>query len=155
MKVLLLAALALLTTIAPVWAETAPDPVHITGNQFVVDETANLATFTGDVVVTRLNFKLWAPKVVVDYGEGGPSNIKSFTATGGVRIKTDSQDATGDMAVYDPGSKRMHLMGHVLVKSDSGTIGSPDLVVDMEAKTSVFTGSSNGKGRVTGVFTPK
>ena len=155
MKLKYLPIFAVMALVSPVVAASAPDPVHITGNQFVVDETTNLATFTGNVVVTRTNFQLWAPKVVVDYGKDGPSNIKSFTATGGVRIKTDSQDATGDMAVYDPATKRMHLTGNVMVKSGSGTIGSPDLVVDMVTNTSVFTGKAGKDGRVTGVFTPQ
>jgi lipopolysaccharide export system protein LptA len=146
----LLFALALLTTLAA----TSGGPIKITGDTFVVDDAKKLATFTGNVVVTRsTNLTVWAPKVVVDYGEGGPSNIKSFVASGGVRIKTPDQDATGDKAIYDPKAKKLRLTGHVMVISGAGTVGSPDLVVDLENNTSTFTGGSGG--RVTGVFNPK
>ena len=131
----------------------APNPIKITSDKFQVDDNAHLATFTGKVVVIRTDLTVWAPKVVVDYGEGGPSNIESFTATGGVRIKTPSQDATGDQAVYDPDTQLLHLVGHVMVTSGGGTVGSPDLVVDLKNNTSVFT--SRKGGRVTGIFTPK
>jgi lipopolysaccharide export system protein LptA len=135
-------------------AATAPNPVKITSDKFVVDDALHIATFTGSVVVTRTNLTVWAPKVVVDYGAtGGSSSIKTMTATGGVRIKTPQEDATGDIAVYDPKSQLLHLSGHVMVTTARGTVGSPALVVDLGTNTSVF--SSSKGSRVTGVFTPK
>ncbi len=130
------------------------DPVKITADQFVIDDTAHVATFTGKVIVKRsTSLTVWAPKVVVDYGDGGPSNIKSFVATGGVRIKTTDQDATGDKAVYDPDKQILRLTGNVMVTNSTGTVGGPELVVNLATNTSVFTGGKGG--RVTGVFTPK
>jgi lipopolysaccharide export system protein LptA len=139
----------------PLAAATAESgPVQITGDTFVVDDAKHLATFSGNVVVTRPNLQVWAPKVVIDYGDGGPSNIKSFVASGGVRIKTPDQDATGDKAIYDPAGKLLHLVGNVMVVNSSGTVGSPELVVDLVTNKSTFKGSQKG-GRVTGVFTPQ
>lgn len=148
-RLLLAAALAL-----PLMAAAAQSgPVKITGDNFVVDDTQHIATFTGNVVVLRKDLTVWAPKVVIDYGEGGPSNIKSFIASGGVRIKTKDQDATGDQAIYNPNTRLLRLTGHVMVVNKNGTVGSPDLVVNLDTNTSVFTGGSGG--RVTGVFTSK
>ena len=140
--------LASLFVASPLGAQEA-DPVKITADQFVIDEAARIATFTGKVIVTRNDLTVWAPKVVVDYGDGGPSNIKSFVASGGVRIKTKSQDATGNRAIYDPGAETLRITGNVMVISASSTVGGPDLVIDLNANTTVFSG-----GRVTGVFTP-
>lgn len=134
-------------------AGAAADPVKITGDRFVVDDVKHVATFTGKVVVTRTKLNVWAAKVVVNYGEGGPSDIKSFVATGNVRIKTPEQDATGDRAVYDPNSQMLHLTGNVIVVNDTGTVGSPELVVNLATNNSTFTSTKGG--RVTGVFTPK
>lgn len=131
----------------------ASDPVKITGDNFVVDDANHVATFTGNVVVTRTKLNVWAAKVVINYGEGGPSDITSFVATGRVRIKTPEQDATGDKAVYDPNTQLLHLTGNVIVVNSSGTVGSPELVVDLETNNSTFTSAKGG--RVTGVFTPK
>ncbi|HVY52409.1 MAG TPA: LptA/OstA family protein [Devosia sp.] len=131
----------------------ASDPVQITGDQFVVDDVHHVATFTGKVVVVRKKLNVWAAKVVVDYGDGGPSDIKSFVATGDVRIKTPEQDATGDRAVYDPNTEMLRLTGHVIVVNATGTVGSPELLVNLATNTSTFTSSKGG--RVTGVFTPK
>ena len=147
---LLLAAMLVLPLLA---AADAPNPVKITSDRFEVDDARHLATFTGKVVVLRKDLTVWAPKVVVDYGDDGPGSIKNFVASGGVRIKTPSQEATGDQAVYNPRTQLLRLTGNVMVVSESGTVGSPDLVVDLENNTSVFT--STKAGRVTGVFTPK
>jgi lipopolysaccharide export system protein LptA len=135
------------------FAALAADPVKITADQFVVDDVTKVATFTGKVVVIRTDLTVWAPKVVVDYGEGGPSNIKSFVASGGVRIKTKEQDATGDYAIYDPKAETLKLTGNVMVVNASSTVGGSDLLIDLNTNMTTFTGG-NGD-RVTGVFTPQ
>lgn len=146
-------ALTLLALVLPVGAQEK-DPVNITADKFVVDDVGGVATFTGSVVVKRKKLTVWAPKVVVEYGEDGPSSIKSFVASGGVRIKTDSQDATGDLAIYDPNGQTLRITGNVMVVSEASTVGAGDLVIDLNADTTVFQGGGS-TGRVTGVFTTK
>jgi lipopolysaccharide export system protein LptA len=157
----LLKLLALLTILPVAMGATAAgalagkDPIKITGDKFVIDDAQRTATFTGKVVVLRTKLTVWAAKVVVDYGTGGPSDIESFTAVGSVRIKTPDQDATGEKAVYDPDTQLLHLTGNVIVINASGTVGSPELVVNLVTNTSTFSASKGSGGRVTGVFTPK
>ena len=146
---LLLALLAL-----AMLAATSASPVKITSDQFVVDDAQHQATFTGNVVITRAELTMTAPKVVVDYGSDGPQSIRTLTATGGVRLKTPTQTATGDMAVYDPKTQILRLTGHVQVSSGKGTIGSADLVIDLKSDLSTFSSGKDG-GRVSGVFTPQ
>lgn len=149
---------ALLIGLAAVFALSlaalAEDPVNITADKFVIDESVNVATFTGNVVVTRKTLTVWAPTVVVDYGEGGPSDIKTFVASGGVRIKTTNQDVTGDRAIYDPATEKLRVTGNVMVINATSTVGSGDMIVDLRTDATTFTGGKSG-GRVTGVFTPQ
>jgi lipopolysaccharide export system protein LptA len=147
----LIAFVILLLAAALPAAAVEKDPVNITADQFVVDDVAQVATFTGKVVVKRNTLTVWAPKVIVEYGEEGPSSIKSFVASGGVRIKTDSQDATGDNAIYDPVGQTLRITGNVMVINASSTVGSGDLLIDLNTNTTLFT-SGGSKGRVTGVF---
>ena len=140
--------LALLAT-----AALAANPIEITADQFVVDEASNRATFTGQVVVTRGSMTVWAARVEVDYGANGPSDIRSFEAIGDVRIRTPEQDASGDRAIYDPRAETLRLTGNVTVVNASSRVAGPDLVIDLNANTTTFSGGSNG--RVTGVFTPQ
>jgi lipopolysaccharide export system protein LptA len=147
---LALAAALVLALLLPAAAQEK-DPVNITADQFVVDDVKRVATFTGQVVVKRKALTVWAPKVVVEYGADGPSSIKSFVASGGVRIKTDDQDATGDYAIYDPAAETLKITGNVMVINASSTVGGPDLLINLRTNTTTFSGGGSG-GRVTGVF---
>lgn len=139
---------ALLVLAAPV---LAANPVQISADQFVVDEAKKEAVFSGNVVLKRTDLTVWAAQVVVIYGEGGLENIQTLTASGGVRLKTSEQDATGDRASFNPNTQIFRLSGNVTVTNSAGTLNGPELVINLADKTSVF--SSTGGGRVTGVFT--
>ena len=147
-KLLPLAA-ALLLLAEPAFAQ---QPVQITSDLFTVDEKTQEAVFTGNVVVIHPTVKVWADKVVAVYGDTGPSDIKSFIASGSVKLENDEQTATGDQAVFTPGDQLLRLTGNVEVVNASGTIQAGELVVNMETNVSTFTSSGSG-GRVTGVFT--
>lgn len=126
-------------------------PVNVTADSFVVDQAASEATFTGNVVVVRSDLTVWADKVVVEYGAGGVEDVDNIIATGNVRLKTETQDATGDRATFDPSSQILRLTGNVTVVNSAGTLNGPELVINLVEQTTVF--SSQGGGRVTGVFT--
>lgn len=133
-------------------AAHAQNKVEITSDQFVMNEAAQEAVFTGNVVVKHPVVTVWAPKVVAELGTGGTSDIKTFVASGGnVRLLTKDQDATGEHAVYTPGDQLLRLTGNVLVKNASGTVNASELVVNLQTNVSTFTGASGG--RVTGIFT--
>lgn len=128
----------------------APSQTKITGDTFVIDEAQGEATFTGNVVVQRTGLTVWATKVVIEYGEAGPEDVQTFTATGRVRIKTKDQDATGDRAVYDPKTNLLRMTGNVVVVNKTGTLNGPELTVNLDDNSTVFKGGKGG--RVTGVF---
>jgi lipopolysaccharide export system protein LptA len=146
----LLAAALLASLAIPVFAAA---PIKITSDTFTVDDAAHQATFSGNVVVDREAMRLTAGTVLVEYGEGGVSDITAFTATGGVHITTKDQSASGDKAVYVPTTQVLTITGNVTVESPMGKLNGPQLVIDLKNNTSVFSGGK--KGRVTGVFTPQ
>lgn len=148
MRVLTILVAALLACTAGV--ALAASPIKITADTFVVHEAQSEAIFTGNVVVVRTGLTVWADEVMVDYGEGGPENIKSLVATGHVRLKTDDQDATGERATFDPQTQILRLQGNVTVVNASGTLNGPELQVNLADNTTVFSGGKGG--RVTGVF---
>ena len=80
-----------------------------------------------------------------------PAGIATNERTSGAA--RPSGTAYGDKAVYDPNTQLLHLTGHVIVVNSSGTVGSPELVVNMITNTSTFTATTGT--RVTGVFTPQ
>jgi lipopolysaccharide export system protein LptA len=145
----LISLLAVLIVCTP-GAVLAQNPVKITADSFVINEADGEAVFTGSVVIVRPGLNVWADKVVVDYGEGGPENIQSFVAEGNVRLKTEDQDATGDRATFNPETQILRLSGNVVVINAAGTLNGPELEINLADNTTVFTGGKGG--RVTGVF---
>lgn len=148
MMLRLFAFLALALAATPAFAQ---QEVNITADLFTLDEQTSTAVFTGNVVVVHPTVTVWAPKVVATYGAGGTSDIKTFEATGAVKLETTDQTATGQRAVFTPGDQLLRLTGDVVVVNAGGTVNSDELVVNLETNVSTFT--SGQKGRVTGVFT--
>jgi lipopolysaccharide export system protein LptA len=128
----------------------AQSKVNITADLFDLDEANHTAVFTGNVVVVHPTVTVWAPKVVATYGDGGTSDIKTFEATGDVKLQTVDQTATGQRAVFTPADQLLRLTGNVVVVNAGGTVNSSELVVNLETNVSTFT--SGKSGRVTGVF---
>lgn len=145
--------LSLFAALLLVLPAVAAEPVKVTADDFTIDQNNKNATFSGNVVITRTGLTLWANKVVVIYGTGGESDIDSLTATGSVRIKTTTQEATGDKAVFNPDTLVLRLSENVTVVNAQGTVNGPELTINLDSGTSVFKG--NEGGRVTGVFTPQ
>jgi lipopolysaccharide export system protein LptA len=140
--------LATLLAGAPALAQTQ---VQISADLFTVEEGRQQAVFTGNVVVMHPSVNVEAEKVVATYGAGGTSDIKSFEATGNVKLATAEQTATGQRAVFTPGDQLLRLTGNVQVSNAAGTVNAEELVVNLATNVSTFTASKGG--RVTGVFT--
>lgn len=142
---------ALLIAVTLVSGPARAQEVRVSGDSFTVNEATSEAVFSGNVAVVHPTVKVWADKVEVRYGDGGPTSVQSFTASGKVRLETSEQTATGDRAVFDPKTQILRLTGNVKVTNASGTVAASELVVDIKNNTSTFSGSNGG--RVTGVFT--
>ncbi len=127
------------------------EEVNITSDQFIVDENVSNAIFEGNVIVKQPDFTLWADKIIVIYGENGPSDLKSFEAIGNVIIEQPEQRASSDRGVYDPKTKILTLYDNVKVTNDSGVITGEELIVNIATGVSKFPTQSGG-GRVTAIF---
>lgn len=164
-----LAVAAVLMVPLPVWAQTTvSDPagfggladtsgeqVNVTADSLEVDEAESAAIFTGNVVVTQGTMRLEAPRLHAVYGDGGPSDLENFTASGGrVFMEFDDQTVEGDQAYYDFALRVLTFTGSVEVVNDGGTVNAERLVIDTRAGTSSFSSGEGGGGRVTSTFTP-
>lgn len=134
-------------------AEEADEEVNVTADNLEIDETASTANFSGNVVITQGTMELMAPQLVALYGEGGPSDLQEFTASGGVEMAFEDQTVTGDEAHYDFAQRVLTFTGSVVVVNETGTVNADRLVIDTRAGTSSFSSSGKG-GRVTSTFTP-
>lgn len=128
----------------------AASQIQVTADNFTVTDSKNQAVFTGNVQIIHPDVTLKADNVVIDYGAGGTSDVKTLDATGHVWLKTPEQTATGEHAIFDPKTQILTLNGDVTVVNASGTLHGPQLTVNLKTQTSTFT--ANKGSRVTGVF---
>ncbi len=133
------------------YAQNTQD-IEIQADKFVVRESENQSEFSGNVIVTQTDMKVWSDQVIVHTGEEGTSDIKSYEAIGNVKIQGETQTATGQRAVYDPETRILVLTGDVVVISDSGTVHAQTLRVNMATNVTEFISGDDGE-RVTGLFT--
>lgn len=154
--------------IAPVSAQTAADPagfgglagsadalVDVTAQDLEMVDAERLAIFTGEVVVVQGTMTMRAPRLVALYGEGGPSDLINFTASGGrVEMDFDDQTTFSDEAFYDFEARILTLSGNVEVVGGASTVQADQLIVDTRAGTSRFSGGPAGNGRVNAIFQP-
>jgi lipopolysaccharide export system protein LptA len=144
--------LTVLTALPAYAADDTEQKVHITADHFLIEESSNLATFSGNVVVIQGDTTVHSNVVKVHYGAGGASDIETLEAVGNVVIDTPKQHVTGESATYDPKAKVMIVIGNVVSVSKTGRVTGSKLRVDFKANTTEFQ-TENG-GRVKGVFNP-
>jgi lipopolysaccharide export system protein LptA len=133
-------------------------PVDVAADRIEVQDRADRAIFSGNVVVRQAELTLNAPRLTVAYSNAGGIEIDRIDASGGVTVRSPSETASGQYAIYDIDSRLITLIGGVsLVRGDSRVNGGR-LVLNLRDGTAVIDGGgpagvSNQSGRVTGTFT--
>ena len=61
-------------------------PVDVTADRIEVQDRADRAVFSGNVVATQADLKLTAPRLTVAYSNSGGIEIQRIDATGGVTV---------------------------------------------------------------------
>lgn len=129
-------------------------PVDISADRIEVQDKADRAMFTGNVVARQAEMTLTAPRITVAYANAGGVKIKRIDATGGVTVTSPGERASGEVGIYDTEKRLITLIGGVtLVRGDSRVAGGR-LVIDLRSGRAVVDGGGPGSGgRVTGRFT--
>ena len=114
-------------------------PIDVTSEKLAIDETANTALFTGDVVVVQGTMTLYAPWVKVFYNEA-QDGISNMRAKGGVTLIQNEEAAEGEEAVYDLEKEVMVMTGDVLVTQKLSAIAADKMTIKMDDGTALMTG---------------
>ncbi len=154
MKTLLTLLTFSLAAFAPAWAQSG-QPVDITSQKLEVDQAANTATFSGNVVVTQGSLTLNAPRVVAASAAAG--GVTAITASGGVTITRPgtagiSEKATGTTATYNPQAGTLTLTGAVTLTRGPSELSGDKLVYNLQTGNAVVT---NSQGPVKARFVPQ
>ncbi len=114
-------------------------PIDVTSAQLTIDENANTALFTGDVVVIQDSMTLYAPWVKVFYKED-QSGISFLKAKDGVTLIQNDEAAEGETADYDLEKEIIVMNGDVLVTQKLSAIASDKMTIKLDDGTALMTG---------------
>ncbi len=114
-------------------------PIDVTSAQLAVDENANTALFTGDVVVVQDTMTMYAPWVKVFYLED-QSGISHMHAKDGVTLIQGDEAAESATADYDMQKDVIVMSGDVLVTQKLSAIAADKMTIQLEDGTALMTG---------------
>lgn len=156
--------LAVLALASPAGAQAlkghnANAPVDVSADRIEVQDRSDRAVFAGNVRITQSGLSMDAARVTVAYaGRGGGVAIQRIDASGGVTVKSASETARGNIAIYDLSRRLITMVGGVTLEQGANRVSGGRLVIDLNSGRSVIDGGgapgvSNSGGRVTGRFT--
>ena len=139
-------------------------PVDVAADRIEVQSRADRAVFSGNVVAQQAELRLNAPRVTVTYSSAGGTQIQRIDASGGVVVRSPSETARGQVAIYDTGARLITLIGGVTLTRGDSQVRGGRLVLDLDTGRAVMDGggpaprnapgtTSTPGGRVTGTFT--
>jgi lipopolysaccharide export system protein LptA len=140
-------------------------PVDVGADRIEVQDRANRAILSGNVVATQGNLTMNSARLVVIYANnGGTSNagtggtqIQRLEASGGVRLHTPTETARSQFAIYDVPRRLVTMIGAVNLDQGANHVQGGRLVLDLDTHRAVVDGGASGSqsqgGRVTGRFT--
>jgi lipopolysaccharide export system protein LptA len=172
-RFLLLATLPLLA-IAPALSQSGAQPkaksgsnapVDVGADRIEVQDRANRAILSGNVVATQGNLTMNSARLTVIYAgspasqsaAGGGTQIQRLEASGGVRLRTPTETAHSQFAIYDVPRRLVTMIGAVNLDQGANHVQGGRLVLDLDTHRAVVDGGAAGSqsqgGRVTGRFT--
>jgi len=120
----------------------AAAPVEIVSDQLAVDQSQNVASFLGNVIVVQGLLRLGADQVVVEYASDESGDISAVIASGNVTFVNGAEAAEAQKAEYTLASGEIIMTGDVLVTQGRSALSGQKLVVNLE------TGKGEMIGRV-------
>jgi lipopolysaccharide export system protein LptA len=137
-------------------------PVDVAADRIEVQDRADRAIFAGNVVARQASLTLNASRVTIAYSNSGGIEIQRIDASGGVTVKSPSETARGQFAIYDLRSRLITLLGGVTLTRGESIVRGGRLVLDLSTGRAVMdggpakagpAGTTTSGGRVTGTFT--
>ena len=138
-------------------------PVDVEADRIEVQDRADRAIFSGNVRAKQGDLSLASARLTVAYAGGaGGTQIQRLDASGGVTVRSPSETATGQFAIYDLNKRLITMIGGVTLIRGQSRVNGGRLVIDLTTGRATVDGSgvggaggatSSGGGRVTGRFT--
>lgn len=135
-------------------------PVDVEADRIEVQDRADRAIFAGNVRVRQGDLNMEAARLTVAYAreDSDGVEVERLDATGGVLVRSPTETARGQYAVYDLNRRQITMIGGVTLNQGGNTVRGGRLVIDLDTGRAVVDGSAVGGagssgGRVSGRFT--
>ena len=135
-------------------------PVDVAADRIEVQDRADRAIFSCTVEVRQGELQLSTARLTVAYANAGGIEIKRLEASGGVRLRSPSETASSQFAIYDLDRRLVTMIGAVTLVRGQSRVQGGRLVLDLDTGRAVLDGGAAGApgtsdsgGRVTGRFT--
>lgn len=139
------------------FSASSDKPINIEADSLEVNDSQNIATFSGNVRVVQGDVTLRTSKLRVQYA-GGATNagqqIRQMDATGNVVVNSAGNSLSGDWAKFEMANQLITIGGNVVVSQGKNVIRGSKLVVNLANNTTRLEAANQG-GRVQGSFVPK
>ena len=127
-------------------------PVDVDAGRIEVQDRADRAIFSGGVVATQGNMRMTSARLTVAYTNTSGVDVQRLVAEGGVTLRTPSETAQGNTAIYDVDRRQVTMLGNVHLTQGQNRVQGARLVLDLNSHRAVMDGGGTG-GRVSGRFT--
>ena len=135
-------------------------PVDVAADRIEVQDRADRAIFSGNVDVRQGDLRLSSARLTVAYSNTGGIEIRRLEASGGVTLRSPSETARSQFAIYDLDERVVTMIGGVSLTRGASHVEGGRLVLDLDSGRAVMDGGTPGApgtqstgGRVTGRFT--
>lgn len=135
---------------APAAAQTRHDstaPIDVASNRIELQDRANRALLTGNVIIKQAEMTLTAARVTVTYtGEisDGSPQVSRLDAAGGVTVTRPDQNARSQYAVYDLNQRIITMVGGVTLRQGMNNISGSRLSINLDTGRATIDGSGVG-----------
>ena len=127
-------------------------PVDVEADRIEVQDRADRAIFSGNVIARQGNMTMNAARLTVAYTDTRGVDVQRLEASGGVTLRTPSETARSSFALYDVNRRIVTMTGGVHLTQGQNRVQGGRLVLDLNSSRAVMDGGSSS-GRVSGRFT--
>ncbi|WP_010162200.1 MULTISPECIES: LptA/OstA family protein [unclassified Sphingomonas] len=129
-------------------------PINLNADHIELQDKANRALFTGNVVVKQAEMTLNAQRMTVSYAgqisTGASPEAQRIDASGGVVVTRPTQTARSNFAVYDLKKGVITMLGAVTLIQAGNTVNGGRLTINLDTGRAIIDGSSVGGGGSSG-----
>lgn len=127
-------------------------PVDVEADRIEVQDRADRAIFSGNVVARQGNMTMTAARLTVAYTDTSGVDVQRLEASGGVTLRTPGETARGNFAIYDVNRRLVTMTGAVHLTQGQNRVQGGRLTLDLNTSRAVMDGGGS-TGRVSGRFT--